>query len=159
MKKIAILLLLIIVIILGVVIITNNRTDTIVPMKDLEASSFVSDQLNTVKGVTVRNVRYDSDLNRIQFTMSNKRKDKIYYGDEVLLEKKQNGAWYIVPYSGEVGFLNILNYLDISDKKERTINSDRWIALTPGEYRIIIEVSLREGYQSLQAISGKFKVK
>ncbi len=127
-------------------------------INDLQLSTVVQEQLNTIEGISLVDVGYDSDSSAIKFTLQNKTNDNIYFGEDVILEKKQKNKWYLVPYSGEIGFTDILNYLSHSEESERSLPINVWIPVTDGEYRIIKEVSLQEGLKNLDSISAEFTI-
>lgn len=162
MKKIVVLALIPVVIIVLIIAISKNEKNTVVNTNDsinnLQLSTIVPDQLNTLEGVSLVHVEYDSDNSAIKFTLQNKTGDNIYFGEEVILEKKQKDEWYLVPCSGEIGFTSILNYLSPSKESERSLPINVWIPVTDGEYRIIKEVSLQEGLKDLYSISADFTI-
>jgi hypothetical protein len=162
MKKVVILALIPVVVIVLIVIISKNEKDTVVNMSDsindLQISTIAPEQLNTLEGISLVHVEYDSDNSEIKFILQNKTRHNIYFGEEIILEKKQKDEWYLVPYSGEIGFTDILNYLSPSEESERNLPINVWIPITDGEYRIIKEVSLQEGLKSLHYISTDFTI-
>lgn len=162
MKKIIILALISIVIITIIVVISKNVEDTLANMSDsindLQISTIKQDQLNTIEGISLVHVEYDSDYREIKFILQNKTSHNIYFGEEVILEKKLNSEWYIVPYSGEHGFTDILNYLSPSEESEIILSINTWKPMSYGEYRIIKEVSLEESLKNLHYISMNFTI-
>ena len=162
MKKVVVLALIPVVIIILIVVISKNEKDAVVNMSDsinnLQISTIVLEQLNTLEGISLIHVEYDSDNSEIKFILQNKTRHNIYFGEEVILEKKQKDEWYLVPYSGEFGFTDILNYLSPSEESERSLQMNAWIPITDGEYRIIKEVSLQESLKNLYYISADFTI-
>jgi hypothetical protein len=162
MKKVFVLTLIAVIIITLIVVISKNEKETVVNMSDsindLRISTIVPEQLNTLEGISLVHVEYDSDNSKIKFILQNKTKHNIYFGEDVILEKKQKGEWYLVPYSEEVGFTGILNYLSPSEETERSLPINVWIPITDGEYRIIKEVSLQEDFKSLYYIGADFTI-
>lgn len=162
MKKVVVLALISVVIIILIVVISKNEKDAVVNMSDsinnLQISTIVLEQLNTLEGISLIHVEYDSDNSEIKFILQNKTRHNIYFGEEVILEKKQKDEWYLVPYSGEFGFTDILNYLSPSEESERSLPMNAWIPITDGEYRIIKEVSLQESLKNLHYLSANFTI-
>ena len=162
MKKVVVLALIPVVIIILIVVISKNEKDAVVNMSDsinnLQISTIVLEQLNTLEGISLIHVEYDSDNSEIKFILQNKTRHNIYFGEEVILEKKQKDEWYLVPYSGEIGSTDILNYLSPSEESERSLPINAWIPITDGEYRIIKEVSLQESLKNLHYISANFTI-
>lgn len=127
-------------------------------INDLQLSTVESEQLNTIEGISLVNMEYDSDNSTIKFTLDNKTREDIYFGEDVILEKKYKDQWYLVPHSGEIGFTDILNNLPASKDTEIRLPINVWIPITDGDYRIIKEISWQEGFKNLYYISADFTI-
>lgn len=164
MKKVISLFLILSVSIVLIIMITRNMKDTTVrnnisdSIIDLQPTKILPERLNILEGVSLVYIEHDKEVNAIKFILHNNRSDTIYYGEEIILEKNHNGEWYEIPYSGEIGFTSILNYLSPLDESERSIPMSVWESVTPGEYRIICEVSTKEYYKNLYPISADFTI-
>jgi len=137
-----------------------KRNDSVKFLKffsGMQKSTIEQEQLNTLEGVSL-NAKYDSDNERILLTLQNNNSETIYYGERIILEKKQEDKWYEVPYSGNVSFTDILNYISPSDEENRSFTINIWIPVTRGDYRIIMEVSNQERMKNMYYISAKFAI-
>ncbi len=121
----------------------------------MRKSIIEQEQLNILEGVSL-NAKYDSDNERILLTLQNNNSETIYYGERIILEKEQEDKWYEVPYSGNVSFTDILNYLLPSDEEKSSFPINIWIPVTRGDYRMIMEVSNQERMKDIYYISAEF---
>lgn len=125
---------------------------------DLLPTAVSEERLNILEGVFFEQAEYDHASSAIIFTLHNKTSDTIYYGDETILEKNIDGQWHVIPYSGEIGFTSILNYLLPLEETQISVPMSVWIKVTAGEYRVIKEVSPQEYYRILYPISADFMI-
>ena len=124
----------------------------------MELSKILSSELNTIDGISLVNVNYSQDNKELHFILENKTNNTIYFGEYITLEKKHKDNWYSVPYSGEVGFTDILNYLEAQSQSERNLPINVWAHILPGEYRIIKEVFFDENAKNQHFISADFTI-
>ena len=124
----------------------------------MEPSKILSSELNTIDGISLVNVNYNLDNKEIYFTLENKTNNTIYFGEYITLEKKHKDNWYSVPYSGEVGFTDILNYLEVQSQSDRNLPINAWAHILPGDYRIIKEVFLDDNTKNPHFISADFTI-
>lgn len=164
MKKITHLTLIFLMLIVLLIVISRDvRVETIMnnikySVKDLEPTKFSTEQLNNLPGVSINYLQFNNSSNIIEYELINSTNDTIYYGDGVILEKNIREKWYKIPYSGDVGFLAILNYLSPFDSTEIRLPMGAWKSVTSGDYRIIQEVSKKDGSNILYPISANFTI-
>lgn len=125
---------------------------------DLEPTSFTAEQLNNLPGVSINYLQFNNSSNTIEYELINSTNDTIYYGDGVILEKNIKEKWYKIPYSGDVGFLPILNYLSPLDSTEIRLPMGAWKTVISGDYRIIQDVSKKDGSNIQYPISANFTI-
>lgn len=164
MKKVIILSLILVVIIVLVIVISKNMKETTVTkninlsINDLRPTKFSPERMNILEGISLVQLDYDNNANVIKFTLQNNSRDIIYYGEEIILEKCYKGKWYEIQYSGDIGFVDILNYLSPLHTSERSVPIGIWIPVTAGKYRIVYEVSTQEHFKNLYPISAEFTI-
>lgn len=113
------------------------------------------DELNTVSGISMSEV--DLENERLVFTLINDTDETMYYGTDISLEKKINGKWYEVPFSGKVSFLAILLYLSPHSEKKIIFPLDLWKEISSGTYRFIKEFYLNETLKESKYIFKEFE--
>ncbi|MDO9591919.1 MAG: hypothetical protein Q7I98_01855 [Erysipelotrichaceae bacterium] len=164
MKKVTHLtLIFLMLIVLLIVIWRDVRVETVMnnikySVKDLEPTIFSTEQLNNLPGVSINYLHVNNSSNTIDYELINSTNDTLYYGDGVILEKNIKEKWYKMPYSGDIGFVAILNYLSPFDTSEIRIPMGAWKTVTSGDYRIILEVSNEEDLNNLYPISAYFTI-
>lgn len=162
MKKLVIVTLISMVIISLLVFVLIYKKDIVNNMNifsnSLQHSTIMPEQLNILEEVSLALVEYDLDNNTIVFTLKNNSSNTIYFGEYVILEKKLNDEWYVIPYSDKLGFTDILNYLPPSKGSKVILPVNAWIPVTAGEYRIIKEVSIQEGLTDIYLVSAVFTI-
>jgi len=124
----------------------------------MQKSTIEQELLNVLEGVSLK-AKYDSNNERILLTLQNNSSETIYYGERIILEKKQEDKWYEVTFSGDVSFNDILNYLLPLNEEERNFPINIWIPVTKGEYRIIKEVSNQERMKEMYYLSAGFTIR
>ena len=114
------------------------------------------DELNTVPGIFMSQVSLED--NRLAFTLINERDETIYYGEYITLEKHENGKWYEIPLSGEVGFTDILNYLSPHSEDKTSYPTEAWENISTGKYRFIKEFYLDDKLKDPKYIFKEFEL-
>jgi len=164
MKKVTHLTLIFLMLIVLLIVISRDvRVETVMnnikdSVKDLEPTKFSTEQLNNLPGVSINYLQFNISSNTIEYELINSTNDTIYYGDGVILEKNIKEKWYKIPYSGDIGFLPILNYLSPLDSTEIRLPMGAWKTVTSGDYRIIQEVSKKDGSNIQYPISANFTI-
>ena len=128
------------------------------PSETLLESSVSEARLNGLEGVGLEGGEYNLDTNSINFTLTNESNTAVYYGDNVLLEKKLNCQWFEIPYSDEIGFLAILNRLEPNESVKISVPMEVWIDVSAGEYRVVKEVSNQERMKNVYPLSVSFTI-
>jgi hypothetical protein len=113
------------------------------------------DELNTVPGIFMSEVSLVDK--RLAFTLINETDETIYYGEYITLEKQENGDWYEIPLSGEVGFVDILNYLSPYSEDKTSYSINAWGNISTGKYRFIKEFYLDEKLKDPKYIFKEFE--
>ena len=113
------------------------------------------DELNTVPGIFISEVSLVDK--RLAFTLINETDETIYYGEYITLEKQENGDWYEIPLSGEVGFVDILNYLSPYSEDKTSYSINAWGNISTGKYRFIKEFYLDEKLKDPKYIFKEFE--
>ena len=128
------------------------------PSVALAESSVSEARLNGLEGVGMEGGEYNLNDHSIKFILMNKSNSTIYYGNQVLLEKYVNPQWFEIPYSGEIGFLAILNRLEPNESLKISVPVEMWTEVSAGEYRVVMEVSNQERMKELYPLSCNFTI-
>lgn len=123
---------------------------------NLIESTLNTDELNTVSGVSMSEVKLEDE--GLIFTLTNDTDYTIYYGTDITLEKNKNDEWYEVPYSGKIGFLAILNYLSPHTEKKQFYSFEVWKGISSGTYRFIKEFYLNETLDEPKYVIKEFEL-
>lgn len=126
------------------------------PSETLLKSNVSEARLNGLEGVSLETGEYNLDSNSIDYTLTNESSTPVYYGDSVLLEIKLNSQWFEIPYSGDIGFLPVLNRLEPNKSVKFSVPMEVWIDVSSGEYRVVLEVSNQERMKNVYPICVSF---
>lgn len=124
----------------------------------LHKSNVSEARLNGLEGVSLEGGEYKLDNNSIDYTLTNESSTPVYYGDSVLLEIKLNSQWFEIPYSGDIGFLPVLNRLEPNKSVKISVPMEIWIDVSAGEYRVVLEVSNQERMKNVYPLSVGFTI-
>lgn len=128
------------------------------PSEMLLKSTVSEARLNGLEGVSLEGGEYNLDNNSIDYTLTNESNTAVYYGDSVILEIKLNNQWFEIPYSGDIGFLAVLNRLEPNKLVKISVPMEVWIDVSAGEYRVVLEVSNQERMKNVYPLSVGFTI-
>lgn len=128
------------------------------PSGTLLKSNVSEARLNGLEGVRLEGGEYNLDNNSINFTLTNESNNAVYYGDSVILEIKLNNQWFEIPYSGDIGFLAVLNRLEPNKSVKISVPMEVWIDVSAGEYRVVLDVSNQERMKNVYPLSASFTI-
>lgn len=128
------------------------------PSETLLKSNVSDTRLNGLEGVSLEGGEYNLDNNSINFTLTNESNTAVYYGDSVILEIKLNNQWFEIPYSGDIGFLAVLNRLEPNKSVKISVPMEVWIDVSAGEYRVVLDVSNQERMKNVYPLSVSFTI-
>ena len=111
---------------------------------------------NTEDTIQMLDVTYSGDS--VSFLLKNNSESIIYYGDSVSMEKRNKDDWYMVPFSGDIGFTSQLNFLDPGKNIKIQLPINIWTKLYPGNYRIIQMYSFDSRSKEIRLLSGEFEI-
>lgn len=136
--------------------IASNGVDEL--SETLLKSTVSEARLNGLEGVSLEGGEYNLDNNSIDYTLTNESNTAVYYGDSVILEIKLNNQWFEIPYSGDIGFLPVLNHLEPNKSVIISVPMEVWIDVSAGEYRVVLEVSNQERMKNVYPLSASFGI-
>ncbi len=119
-------------------------------------TKYVDEEFNDISNISI-DAKYNNSQNEIQYTIENNTKDTIWYGDEVVLERKINNKWYVE--NREVNFTAILLYTNPYDISEYTYSTIKYSFINLGEYRLIQEIYLDKNLDEKNILCAYFAIK
>ncbi|MDD6645534.1 MAG: hypothetical protein PUE67_05700 [Oscillospiraceae bacterium] len=110
----------------------DTTTTTTVAKSDISAT------------VTTSKTDYSQDVEKIDFTVTNKSDDKIYFGDDYVLEVKEGDNWTELETDMKISD-DLLRALDKGKSIDESLYvSERYGTLNADEYRLVVTVSKSE---------------
>lgn len=83
---------------------------------------------------------YTTSTNEIALTIENIGSANIEFGSTCIVEKFEDGAWYVIPFVDNIGFDMILNVLQPQKNREIKFNVEVLdYKLIQGKYRVVKE--------------------
>lgn len=112
----------------------TNDTTTITTV----AKSDISSTVTTSKTV------YSQDVEKIDFIVTNNSNDKIYFGDDYVLEVKEGDIWTELETDMEISDDLLRSLYKGKSIDESLYVSERYGTLNAGEYRLVVTASKSE---------------
>ncbi|MDE1549141.1 immunoglobulin-like domain-containing protein [Jeotgalibaca caeni] len=111
---------------------------------DGEPSPYEESEVNQLEGVSMETTEatYPVEAEGVNVRIKNETDEEYYYGVAYSVERLVNDTWVVVPFEGEVSWIEIAITLAPQSENEEGVSfdlleSDR----EPGTYRIIKEVA------------------
>lgn len=103
---------------------------------------------------------YSQDVEKIDFTVTNNSDDKIYFGDDYVLEVKEGDNWTELETDMKISD-DLLRALDKGKSIDDSLYvSERYGTLNAGEYRLVVTVSKSENLtENPTKLYAQFQVK
>jgi hypothetical protein len=109
-------------------------------------------------------LEYGSDVKQIHYSIQNDSGDEAIFGVAYELDVHLDGTWYMVPFKGVNGKTQptwpaiAYTILAHGNGPDMVIDLSMHEGIKPGEYRLIKEINLRSGEQTLIILVATFTI-
>lgn len=142
---------------LVILIFTMVSCSKQIDFSKLDKSSYENIKENEEISLTIKETEISSDTQEVTLVCENNTDKEYIYGNEVHLDIKHKGEWYVVPVMQKVGWNEIGIVLAGKSKNQNSISiKDYYGKLENGEYRFVKELYYMD---EVIVVKSEFEVK